>query len=239
MRELDNMAIEAKTDQTKFNRLILEHEFFILKSASGITNRYITKSDDEWSIALLAFSQAVQNYRLDKGAFMSFAKLVIHRRLIDYCRNQAKHSFEISVNPIVFDTQIDEVDEDIAVQAAVAERVSQKQSDSLKLEIESANEAFSQYGFSFFDLADCSPKAEKTKSACAKAVVYLLRNPILICELRSSKQLPLKIIEKNTKVPRKILERHRKYIIAAVEIFQGEYLCLTDYMRCITEELGK
>jgi RNA polymerase sigma factor len=44
------------------------------------------------------------------------------------------------------------------------------------------------------------------------------------------------MIEKNTHVPRKILERHRKYIIAAIEILSGEYPYLADYLRYIREE---
>jgi len=107
----------------------------------------------------------------------------------------------------------------------------------LQYEIQEANQAFANFGFSFFDLSECSPKAEKTKKSCAKAVVFLLKNPLLITEIYNLKQLPLKIIEKNTKVPRKILERHRKYIIAAVEILSGEYPGLAEYMRFIRKEL--
>ena len=41
-----------------------------------------------------------------------------------------------------------------------------------------------------------------------------------------------KIIE-NTLLPRKILERHRNYIIAAVEILSGEYPLLAEYLSFI------
>jgi len=118
----------------------------------------------------------------------------------------------------------------------IAEPDTKMDNSDLKLEIEEANKVFSAYGFSFFDLSECSPRANKTKKACAKAVSYILDNPVLIRELQSSKQLPLKIIENNSKVPRKILERHRKYIIAAIEILSGEYPYLAEYMRYIREE---
>jgi RNA polymerase sigma factor len=58
---------------------------------------------------------------------------------------------------------------------------------------------------------------------------------MLLSELKSSKQLPLKIIENNCKIPRKILERHRKYIIAAIELLHGEYPNLAEYLRYIRE----
>ncbi|MDF2541828.1 MAG: polymerase, sigma 28 subunit, FliA/WhiG subfamily [Herbinix sp.] len=238
MRELDYLAVEAKSDPKKTDQIIKQSEHFILKCASTVTHRYITKSDDEWSIALLAFHQAINTYQLEKGNFYGFAELVIRRRLIDYIRSQEKHHAEIAVDPIVFDTEPEENEEDIAIRMAVADRVSQKQDSSLKLEIEAANEIFSHYGFSFFDLADCSPQAKKTKKACANAVNYLLDNPVLINEIKQTQQLPLKIIEKKADVPRKILERHRKYIIAAVEILSGEYPYLAEYLRYIREEKG-
>jgi len=239
LRELDNMAVDAAIDQQLLSRFIQQNEFYIIKCASTVTHRYITKSDDEWSIALQAFTQAVQKYELNRGSFYSFSELLIRRRLIDYSRSQGKYNLEISVDPIVFDTDVIEDEEDISIHLAVAEQVSQVDSNTIKLEIQTANEAFSNYGFSFFDLTNCSPQAKKTKSSCAKAVAYLFHNPLLITQLHNSKQLPLKIIEKNVKVPRKILERHRKYIIAAVVILSGDYPNLADYLRHIREEIDK
>lgn len=239
MREIDYMAVEAAKDQQLLNQFIKQNEKFILKSVVAVTHHYISSSDDEWSIALLAFTQAVESYQFDKGSFYSFAELIIRRRLIDYIRKEQKHKVEISVNPSVFDTDPEENEEDVAIHLAVAKQVSSKENTSIKDEIEVANETFSHYGFSFFDLTDCSPHAKKTKLSCAKVVVYIVSNPILIKQLRSSKQLPLKIIEKNTKVPRKLLERHRKYIIAAVEILSGEYPNLAEYMQHIRKEICK
>jgi RNA polymerase sigma factor len=216
--------------------LIKQHEFYILKCASKTCHRYITKSDDEWSISLLAFTQAVDNYALDKGSFLSFVKLVIHRRLIDYSKSQWKYNSEVSVDPIVFDVEPEDENEDLSVRMAVVEQVSKQDNGNLKLEIEDANIRFSVYGFSFFELSECSPHASKTKKSCAKAINFMLNHPELLKDLRSSKQLSLKIIVENTRVPRKILERHRKYIIAAIEILSGGYPYLADYLRYIREE---
>jgi RNA polymerase sigma factor len=237
LRELDYLAIEASDNHTSLNQLIEQCESYIIKTASTVTHHYITKSDDEWSIALIAFVQAVTNYDLDKGSFLSFAKLVIQRRLVDYIRNQNKHSLEISVDPISFDIDNEDNETDVSLQLAIADKVSQDNQNSIQLEITAVNEVFVNYGFTFFDLTDCSPHAKKTKKSCAMAVAFILNNPLIISELRSSKQLPLKIIEKNAKVPRKILERHRKYIIAAIEILSGEYPLLAEYLQFIKEEM--
>lgn len=236
MKQADELAVLAAEDTQCMEELIKKHERFILKCAAETTRRYIAKSDDEWSVALVAFSQAVKSYSLEKGGFLSFAELVIKRRLIDYIRAQAKHGSEITVNPAVFGSEPEEQDDDIALKAEIRKKVSHTPSYALKEEIEAITDLLAWYGFSFFSLIESSPKAEKTKSACAKAVRYLMANPLLISEIRHSKQLPTKAIEENGGVPRKIIERHRKYIIAAAEIITGDYPCLAEYMRFIREE---
>ena len=71
---------------------------------------------------------------------------------------------------------------------------------------------------------------------CKKAILFLLNNQDLLQEIQLKKQLPIKKIKENTLLPRKILERHRNYIIAAVEILYGEYPKLADYLNFIRKE---
>ncbi|HRX09555.1 MAG TPA: sigma factor, partial [Candidatus Limiplasma sp.] len=52
---------------------------FILTTASRALRRYITKSDDAWSVALIAFWEAVDHYREEQGGFEAYARLVIRR----------------------------------------------------------------------------------------------------------------------------------------------------------------
>lgn len=236
MRELDSLVMSSKNEPSKYDDIIQQQENAILAYTSKVTGRYITKSDDEWSIALLAFTQAIESYDFDKGGFISFSRLLIKRHLIDYFRSQRKYNSELSVDPILFDTEPDENEEDISIRIAVADRVSRREGDEIKLEIQVANQALSEYGFSFFDLSKCSPRAGKTKASCAKAVNYILENPIIVENIQTTKQLPIKIMEKNTRVPRKILERHRKYIIAAIEILSGDYPYLAEYLQYIRKE---
>lgn len=238
MSDLDLLAIDAKNNESSMNKLIIQYENFILRCASSSSRRYISKSDDEWSIALSAFTEAVINYSSGKGSFLNFAELVIKRRMIDFMRSRSRHDREVSVNPSVFDADGHD-EEEHYIQTDISKKLAITDDNPLKLEITIINEVFSGYGFSFMDLAKCSPKADKTKRSCAKAVAYLLNNPILINEMKVTKRLPLNIIEKSLKLSRKSLERHRKYIIAAVEIMSGDYPNLAVYMKYIREELEK
>jgi RNA polymerase sigma factor len=218
LQDIDRLAAEAAQDSRAIDEFIIRNEFFILKTASKISKRYIRKSDDEWSVSMTAFYEALRNYNREKGSFFSFAELIMRRRLIDHFRLQGRFRAEVQVEEVESDAIID------------------KNDNNLRMEIEDMSKVLGDYDFKFMDLVECSPKARKTKTACAKVISYLLRNPILFEELRSSKKLQVKVIEKNLKLPRKIIERHRKYIIAATEILRGDYPYLSEYLKYVWEE---
>ena len=56
---MNERAITAKTDAEKREIFIRDNERTILKIASASCSKYITRSDDEWSVALLAFNKAI------------------------------------------------------------------------------------------------------------------------------------------------------------------------------------
>ena len=87
------------------------------------------------------------------------------------------------------------------------------------------------YGISFTDLPDASPKHQKTKELCAVAVTYMIRHPEIVEDMRRTHLLPMKILQENCDIPRKTLERHRKYIMTATEVCLGDYPVITEYLR--------
>jgi len=219
MRDIDQQAIKAASDNEELALFIKSKEFFILKVAVSTAKRYITKSDDEYSIALLAFYDAVKKYNYDRGSFLAFAKLLISQSLIDHFRQMKKYDVEVEVDWLNDRPAVDHHDHDLQAEIMIL-------TDELK-----------KYGFTFMDLVDNSPKAIKTKNACGIAVRYLIKHQELIDQMRISKQLPIKIIEKNTDLPRKILEHYRKYLIAVAEILSGDYPYLSEYLSYIKKEV--
>jgi len=75
--------MRAKQNERDFEHLVKQNEGFILKCVNAALHKYVTKSDDEYSIALSAFTQAVKDYSEDKGTFLGFASMVIRRRLVN------------------------------------------------------------------------------------------------------------------------------------------------------------
>ena len=105
-------------------------------------------------------------------------------------------------------------------------------------EIAEMQEILSEYGFSFFDLAEASPKAEKTKQSCGAAIRTLVASVILMAAMRLRRLLPVKELSEKSGVVRKILDRHRKYIIASAEILDGDFPILASYLSYVKEENG-
>lgn len=240
MIELEQQALAAKTDERAFNELVESSKSWILRVASETTKRYVTDSDDEWSIALMAFSEAVQSYETEKGSFRGLAAMVIRRRIVDYLRTEGRHADELSVSPAAFEDGLDE-DETGGVELQVQQRMAQEADaapgeDAASLaraEIAELQDILRLYGFTFFDLADASPKAEKTKQSCGKAVRTMLATAVLMAQMRLKRLLPIKELSTASGVVRKILERHRKYIIASSEILDGDFPILAGYLAFI------
>ena len=231
----DEKAVAARTDESALNELVRENNSFILRCASKTCRRYITQSDDEYEVALVAFCEAVRAFDAGAGGFMGFAALVIRRRLMDYFDKQSRRSNEISAGSAM----VWEEDASTGVIAEVQQKLAQGTEGTghaIRDEIEALGAVLSEYGFSFFDLAEASPKASKTKHCCARAVNWMLALVERILNMRKTHSLPVAAISKALEIARKIIERHRRYIIAATEILDGDYPYLAEYMDYIKKE---
>lgn len=234
MRNIDEDVLRAQKERDYLEEFIKEYEVFILHTAHKGAGQYITKRDDQWSVALSAFHEAIRSYDFEKGAFLPFAETVIRRRLYDYARKEGRHDCEVLIDSYTIENDVD--GEDSSVKYEVMTKTAANQEPDARLEIQMISETLSEYGITFMELAEASPKAGKTKTVCGSAVRYLVENPVLLGEMRRTKTLPLKIMEKSRNLPRKVLERHRKYIIAGAEIISGDYPILSEYLRFMREE---
>ena len=234
---MNEKATAAKSDAGEREIFIKDNEQTILKIASVSCGKYITRSDDEWSVALLAFNKAIDTYSADKGDFAPYSGVLIKRALIDHYRSEKKYASEI---PVSYDMLSGEGDheENTDVLKAVSRdsaMVSEQllRSGTLKDEILEVDGRLKKYGFSFRDLKDSSPKAGKTKTECAKAITYILDNNDILDAVIADGRIPIKEITKAAGVNKKLLDRYRRYIIMAVVILNGEYPLLADYLQYI------
>lgn len=224
------LALRAKTDERAREELISRQEKNILRIASLAKRGFATKSDDEWAIALCAFSHAIDTYLPTKGAFVPYAEVLMKRSLIDEHRANARHVQEMPVSPSAFEGEQDE-DERNPVLPAVIEQSVRAADTTLQDEIRAANSALKRYGFGFYELIDCSPGRGKSREECLAAAQAVLDHPVALDQLLRTRQLPMKWLMEQSGLPKKRLERYRRYIIATIVICAGEFPALQGYIR--------
>lgn len=216
------------------NELIDTYKPFIAKSVSAVCKKYINETDDEFSIGLIAFNEAIQKYNSSKGSsLLSFADVIIKRRVIDYIRTQPKHknvSFDIN-------EEIEEEQAQTSVEAEISIQEFQLKSETERRreEILQFSRVLQEFELSFQELVKHSPKHADARQNAMKVAHALVREESLKEFLLEKKKLPIKQLEDNVKVSRKTIERNRKYIIAISLILMGDYVFLKEYMKGVLE----
>ena len=225
---IENRVLLAQEDYHMRNDIIKEYKNYISSCAKKAAGRYISDQDDEMSIAMIAFDEAITKYDSSKGSFLNFANLIIRNRLIDFMRKEYKGSKIVPFSEL---SKIDKSGDEIPF---TVEDIRSNNNDT-KYEIEALTLELSKYDISFFELTKVSPKSKKTRKACFNVIKYIIQNPVLINEIKLKGIIPIKTILNVVKVHRKVIERHRKYIIAAIIILTGSYEIISDYFKEIKE----
>lgn len=226
---INDRVRQIKNDRQEINRLIEEYKPFIASCAEKATGRYMRYGeDDELSIALMAFVEAVGSYNMQKGSFLSFAQNVIKRRIIDYYRKEKKHGAVISLDE--YRNGDNEDEPDLSVNQSIDRHNSAEINEIRRLELLELKKELGEWGITFFDLAEVSPKQEKTRSLYRQMTAFLFNNTELVNRMLTKRYLPIIDIEKGTGIPRKKIERARKYIIAVMIVFSGDYRYIRDYV---------
>ena len=235
---LRDTLISAKNGDT-FAReeLIRSHKTFIARVSSKVCSRYLTwDNDDELSIALIAFNEAIDNFDLHGGAsFYSFVQMVIRRRLVDYFRKEGKHQY-LSLSPM------NPEDEEMSRYDLAASQEQYQENENQEVfagVVEHYVRTLSEYGITLDDLVKVSPKHKDSKKTLLRAASALSYNPSLMAHLKKNKLLPIKELELLTGIKRKVLEKGRKYLIAlALILSEPEFYPLKIFTQ-IPAELGE
>ncbi len=232
-------AIKAAKDRGEKESFLAESSDHILALAAKISGHRITRSDDEWSVALMAVSEAIDSYDSERGDFWGYAAIVIKSRLLNLYRKEQRISPEVPVSPQVFDGEIEEDDPEFSMKLKVRDGLITDDGDvasSLTDEINALTKELEVYGISFFDLTKCSPRAEKTRRGCAEVIASIFLPPPLVEYLKKKKILPASEIQKRSGQSIKFLDKFRKYLIAATVILDGDYPQIAEYVEFLKKK---
>lgn len=191
-------------------RLIESNQGFVYKVACEHCRRNLAWDyDDELSVALIAFDEAIDTYDEDRGApFLGYARLVIKNRLTDYLRKEHRHTGRCVPAEEVRAQELlrEEYGEEIWVEECAAE-------------ISRYESLLSAYGLSLADLVDATPKHQRLRRQLIAAARALVRDCDCLAYFRERKKVPLQELSRITGLPLKVLERGRRYIVGLGLVF--------------------
>ena len=227
--ELVALAREGSAEARE--RLIRRYTPLVLRIASRSSGRYVRLGeDDEVSIALMAFNEAIDGYDASRGtSFIGFAEVVVKRRLIDYFRRESAHA-ELPLSSLEEEDETGHVQNQAAQRQAVEGFTRETENWERRQEVMRYVELLRGYGISLAELVEVSPRHEDARRNAMAVARVLAGDPQLCAHLRQKKELPLRALESRVGLSRKTLERQRKYIIAVALVLMEDLTNLKEYL---------
>jgi len=221
-------VVLAKNESYMREELIREYMPFILSCASKQSGRYIKLGqDEEATIAMMAFDEAIRSFDVEKGGFLSHAKRIIGRRLIDYYR---KSKFTHHETLVDFEDRRNIETRENETRLAEYAYGAMKEEDERAWEIDAFKAELKAWGISFNDLVKNSPRHERLRSEYKELAKWIALSDDLMEELMRTHRLPIRKIVEKKEIPRKKLERGRIYIMSLIVVLTGDYRYIREYI---------
>lgn len=231
--KLEGMVFEVQQGNDDLrNQLLHDYGPFIRTVVSKNCKKFITTSDEEYSIGLIAFNEAMDKYcKSNKAKFLTFSSLVIKRRLIDYIRkDKTDNETSLSIYPASLE------DDDTSEHFAIVKNSIEIHSEELENEkrtdeILSFKKSLGFFNISFEKLSEVSPKHKDTRLKSMEVAKVITESPNIKERLYTRKQLPINDLLPLVDVKKKTLERNRIYIIALTIILTEDFPYMKDFLK--------
>ena len=202
-----DLVYEAKNNSKNADILIKNYIPFIKSEAYKVVGHIITDSCDELSIAMIGFHEAIDSYNRLKGSFLNYSSVIMKRKLIDYYRKEKRHLNQISLDENIDNkesegnTILDNLEDPKDEYNTIIKRVATNE------EILELKDQLKIFGLSLTDIADSSPKQNRTLVSCWKIIDYVKNNRELIDTILETKKLPVTKLSLETGVSKKIIDK--------------------------------
>lgn len=230
-------VFKAKDDIDVADELIRDYLPFIRLECAKFAKRELQYGrDEELSIGMLAFHEAIRSYSYLKGAFLKYAALIIKSRLIDYVRKEKKQTEHMSLDETIDEKghALHEILDDGRRPQAEMMRL-----NATKEEIEELSLKLREFGVSLKDVVDNCPSQKKTYEKCLKVIAYAKNESSILDELLKTKRLPINTLSKNTGVSNKTIERHRRYLVAMLVAYTNGYEIIREHLSLMIKGVNK
>lgn len=219
---LEKRVLSAKRSHEELEALLTEYRPFVLSAVLSVCP---AGGDDALQTGFIAFTQAVNIYSEEKGSFLSLARTIIKRRVVDLIRKETS----VKEDPILDGSQ----DEDtgmVQTASTLVYRIN-LENEERREEMAAFTAELQKWSISVSQLSKASPRHETTKSACKTVIYEMISNEKLLEAFKNEKRLPVIELTRKTGIKRKLIEDHRRYIVAAIIIHTGDFPYMQEYVR--------
>jgi RNA polymerase sigma factor len=230
-KPLEQLAIKIQSGNEEIlNAVLHSYQPFIKKTVSSVCKRYISESDDEFSVGLMAFHDALMKFEYKRGnSLLSFSEVIIKRRVIDYIRQNSRHK-SISLD-LALETDPDEKRLNLEEKTSYEDFLQEEDKIARREEIQLFKERIAEFNLKFEDLIKQSPKHEDARINAFQVAKVIANDMNMWDYMLSKKRIPMKQLVEKVDVSRKTLERNRKFIMVLVIIMKEDFLYLQDYLK--------
>ena len=195
---------------------IEKHIPFIISCISKFTGRYVSiENDDEYSIGMMAFVEAIEKYKESRGDFYAFSRLVIESRLKNFFEKENKHIKNKSIEDYkergtdLVDNLEDHDKDDLNREFTINE-------------IKKLKEEIDDFGFGFEELVNEAPKHKDTREKAIDISEKSSREKDITDFMFVKKRLPIKNMSDRFDVSEKVIRKSKLFIITVIIIlFRG------------------
>lgn len=228
--QLEQSIQKAKNgDELEREQFIDRNKPYILNVVSHICRKFVSWSDEEASIGLLAFNRAIDTFEASKGkSFFSYSYCLINRALINYFKKNKYKGQDLSLEYVFEESFLssEEISKSIQIYQDKVE------SSELVEEILELGRILDDYGIRFEELEKVSPKHRDTRELIYRIVDKYINDAELVQEFIKKKRFPATAFARKTGYPLKTIEKHRKYLITLIIIrLHPEWVHLSSYVK--------
>lgn len=213
------MEIQQKNKSKLRNSLLKDYTPFIIKTIAQTTGRYVeVENDEEFSIGLIAFNEAIDKYRKSKGSFLNFARLVVRSRILDFLKGKT-----ISIDS---EQEISKLSESKSIEHQI----------SLEENIKKFSQILKGYHITFDQISDNSPTHKKTRCRCFFIAKKVIQDESLVNHIKTKKRLPVTKIARLYNISKRMVKYSKKYILSLVLIYIYQLEELEEYIEYLGGE---
>jgi RNA polymerase sigma factor len=218
-------------DERLRNQFIAESVPEIKHWVRRITRSFFAEQEDEFSIALAGFNQAIDRFSSQMNVpFYSYANMIIKHRLFDWMRRQKRQQ---AIPFSDCDTEDGKPIEDQLSDPA-SEQPGQNleiQESFMQLELQ-----LEQFGFNLAGITADFPKHQDSQTFCIRVARQLSADEALFSHMQDKRRLPGVELARRCQVPVKTIEKNRSSIILLALLMRSDLQVIKSYMTVFEKE---